>query len=99
MKKGPFTKKEIEEIYKRVIGTEVVAYRDEATLDYILEKNNAIFSTAKNIATKHPFIDGNKRVAFVLIEVHNLMLVWPFKGSLEKVMKRYKDWIKILEKI
>ena len=40
--------------------------RDEATLEHIVANSKQI---AKDIATKHPFVDGNKRTAFVYLEL------------------------------
>jgi death-on-curing protein len=72
--KEPITVQEIVEIHHDIIrdfgGTHGV--RDAATLDYLLyqvnRSNNILRKAAillHGIATGHPFIDGNKRTAFV----------------------------------
>ena len=74
MLKEPVSVQEIIEIHHDIIrdfgGT--TGMRDEATLDYILyqvNRSNRLLRKAAillhGIATGHPFIDGNKRTAFV----------------------------------
>jgi len=87
------TKELIIEINK-MIG-ETGHLRDDATLDYIVEHST---NKAKDIATKHPFIDGNKRTSFIfLMTIGYIFYTSNYEKTIERVIKDNRDWLDILK--
>jgi len=74
--------------------------RDDATLDYIVEHST---NKAKDIATKHPFVDGNKRTAFILWKlyddytIHQNLELPRMLSKVTWLIDDNKDWLDILK--
>lgn len=76
--------------------------RDEATLDHIVEHSNNI---ARDIAVMHPFVDGNKRTAYIVLRVFGLYSsLENYDNNREHVndliqweIEDEKDWLDILK--
>lgn len=78
--------------------------RDEATLDHIVNNSK---NMAKDIAQMHPFIDGNKRTAYIVHKLVSSPYCLILKNMLELYTKRIiddilkkrevKEWLDILK--
>ena len=79
--------------------------REEATLEHIVAHSDNI---ARDIATQHPFVDGNKRTAFVVlfseVQLYNPLIEtkeFSYREYLTKQVKicicKHKKWLDILK--
>ena len=90
----------------KLIG-ETGQLRDEATLEHIVERSS---NEAKDIAQLHPFVDGNKRTAYIVYKlIHNYgdlytYICTNYKSNDDNIIdifkhikERSKVWLDILE--
>lgn len=70
--------------------------------DADLERVYDPIEAAKVIAHHHPFVDGNKRTAYVMWKLAKVYGKWTweeFEGLVEKIIEEDRVWLDILSKI
>ena len=77
-------------------GTEGIRY------DADLERVEDALGAASVIAFDHPFVDGNKRTAYIMWKLSKVYGQWTwteFEGLVEKLVEEDREWMDILARI
>lgn len=74
--------------------------REEATIDHIVAHSDTV---ANDIATQHPFVDGNKRTAYIVLMIIKTCPIVDvdknnnyFKVLIRYEIDKHRKWLDIL---